>query len=189
MNSASSFKEFYETSFSNGNNQVQAQKLANEFFTDFIHNIPLKMDVLESYLTEGHFDLFYMSLADLKYLIEFSDNLSRYWHFLRGYSEALSKLRADFSVKGAKSLYVNYFVKYGDRRFLRNEHWFEKKRWEFLDEMVNIYSEDDLRQFFIKYQQALAENLKIYISFILAFVKDLEKLTVTHPSDITVKKL
>jgi hypothetical protein len=188
MNSASSFKEFYEASFLKGENQAEAQKMAAEFFTDFIHYTPLKLEMLESYLSGGHIDSFYRSLADLKYLIEFSDNLSRYWHLLRGYSGALSKLKADFSVKGAKYLYTYYFGKYGDRRFLRNEHWFEKKRWEFLDELQNIYSEDDLRQFFFKYQQVLAENLKIYTSFMMLFIKDIETQEVSHISGILIGK-
>lgn len=174
MNSAQLFKEFYESSFSLGENQSQAQKLADEFVSDFIHYTPLKLEMLESYLSGGHIDLFYKSLTDLKYLIEFSDDLSRYWHFLRGYSGALAKLKEDLSVKGAKNLYAYYFNKYGERRDLRNEHWFEMKRWEFLDEIQNIYSNAELKTFFIKYQHVLAENLKIYSSFLILFIKDVE---------------
>lgn len=178
MNSASSFKEFYESSFLKGENPNQAQKLAEEFFADFVQNTPLKLEMLEYYLSGGQIDRLYILLPDLKYLIEFSDDLNRYWHLLRAYSGALSKLESDLSVKVAKNLYAYYFSKYGDRRFLRNEHWFEKKRWEFLDEIQNIYSEDQLKQFFLHYQRILAENLKIYVSFSMLFIKDFEALKV-----------
>lgn len=176
MNSASSFKEFYESSFLKGENPKQAKKLAEEFFADFVQNTPLKLEMLESHLSAGQIEQFYMLLPDLKYLIEFSDDLNRYWHLLRAYSGALSKLRNDLSVKGAKNLYAYYFSKYGDRRFLRNEHWFEKNRWEFLDEIQNIYSEDQLRYFYIHYQRITIENIKIYTSFLMLFIKDLENL-------------
>ncbi|MDO9613308.1 MAG: hypothetical protein Q7J86_02130, partial [Bacteroidota bacterium] len=100
------------------------------------------------------------------------------------------KLKNDLSVKGAKNLYAYYFSKYGDRRFLRNEHWFEKKRWEFLDEIQNIYSEDQLRQFVIHYKRITMENMTIYTSFLMLFIKDLENLNmpqITIPSIDKVK--
>lgn len=174
MNSASSFREFYESSFFQREDACQAKILADKFFADFVDSTPQKLELLVSYLSGGQMDQFYRLLPDLKFLIEFSDDLNRYWHLLRAYSGALSKLKNDLSVKGAKSLYAYYFSKYGDRRFLRNEHWFEKKRWEFLDEIQTIYSEDQLRQFYIHYQRMLEENLKIYNSFLLLFIKDLE---------------
>lgn len=174
MNSASSFKEFYEVSFLQGENPDQARKLAEQFFDDVVHYTPLKLEMLESYLSGGHIDLFYKSLTDFKYFIEYSDNLSRYWHVLRAYSGALSKLKDDLTVKGAKNLYAYYYNKYGDRRVLRSEHWFENKRWEFLDEIQNIYSEDELKKFFLKYQHVLSENLIIYNSFLMLFIKDIE---------------
>jgi hypothetical protein len=175
MNSASSFIEFYKASFLQDENPQRAQKLAEEFLADVVYFTPLKLDMLESYLSGGHIDLFYKSLTDLKYLVEFSDDLNRYWHLLRAYSGALSKLKDDLTVKGAKNLYAYYFSIYGDRRALRNEHWFEKKRWEFLDEMLNIFSEHELRSFFLKHQHVLVENLAMYSSFLMRFIKDVEK--------------
>lgn len=175
-NSARSFKEFYEASFKNEEDQVKAQKLFDELYSDFISYTPINLELLESYLNVGHIDYFYKSIADLKYLIEFSDDFNRYWHLLRAYSGALSKLKANQSVKGSKKIYYYYFAKYGDRRFLRNEHWFEEKRWEFLDELQSIYTDDELENFILKYQRILAENLKIYVSFLLEFIDDLKNL-------------
>jgi len=174
---ALSFKKYYEESFRKEDQSV-SEKLATEFFADFIHYTPIKLELLDSYLKTGRIDYFYQSLSDLKYLVEFSDNLNRYWYLLRAYSTAISKLKADRSVKNAKKLYSHYFEIYGDRRMLRNEHWFEKKRWEFLDELQLINREDELSEFIFKYQQVLFENLKIYESFIMTFIADLKKLQV-----------
>lgn len=184
MKSAKSFKEFFEASFKDEVNQTEAKKLLDDFIADFIHFTPIKLELLESYLIAGHFDLFYKSLDDLKYLIEFSDNLSRYWFLLRAYSGALAKLKADQTVKGSKMLYSYYFEKYGDRRMIRNEHWFEKKRWEFLDALQEIFSDHELENFIHKYDRILVENFEIYASFLLVFIKDLQRI---HSRPVVLK--
>jgi hypothetical protein len=184
--SAISFKEFYEASFLKETDQSMSQKNVDDFVADFIYYTPIKLELLESYLRAGNIDFFYNSLTDLKYLVEFSDNLNRYWYLIRAYSGALSKLKANQSVKGAKKLYSYYFEKYGDRRTIRNEHWFEKKRWEFLDELHAIYSEDELEAFILKYQRILFDSLEIYMSFVMAFINDLKRL---QTSATQVKKL
>lgn len=184
--SAISFKEFYEASFKKEPNQSTSQKNFEQFVSDFIYYTPIKLELLESYLNAGNIDFLYNSLTDLKYLIEFSDNLNRYWYLIRAYSGALSKLKANPSVKGASKLYSYYFEKYGDRRTIRNEHWFENKRWEFLDELHAIYREDELEAFILKYQRILADSLEIYMSFVMAFINDLKRL---QPSVAPVKKL
>jgi hypothetical protein len=176
MNTARFFLEYYESSFKNEFNQKNGNKCSNEFISDFIYFTPIKIELLGSYISAGQITLFYKSLIDLKYLIEFSDNFNRYWHVLRGYSETLSKLKEDPSVKNSKRLYCSYFEKYGDRRTIRNEHWFEKKRWEFLDEMNCIYTDEELQKFIQKYLQVLSENFKIYLSFLKIFINDLQKL-------------
>ncbi len=175
MNSAKSFVEFYQTSFKSEVSEDIAQKLSDDFFADFIYYTPIKLDLLESYLKAGQIDYFYKSLADFKYLVEYSDDFNRYWYILRAYSGALSKLKDNLTVKGSKKLYSYYFEKYGDRRILRNEHWFELKRWEFLDELQSIYTAAELEYFILKYQRILLENLTIYKSFVKAFIIDLKK--------------
>lgn len=178
-NSAQSFKQFYEVSFLK-ENPAKAQQLSNEFFKNFMASTPRKLKQLELCLKAGQFEDFYNLLPDLKYLIEYSNDLSRYWYFLRGYSGALAKLRADQTVKGSKKLYSHYFERYGDRRIIRNEHWFEKKRWEFLDELQSIFSEYELELFIRKYRNILSENFEVYSSFILIFIKDLKILQSTQ---------
>jgi len=175
--SAISFKSYYENSFGK-EDPSESKKLAAVFFAEFIHYTPIKLELLHSYLVNGQIDSFYHSLSDLKYLVEFSDSLNRYWYLLRAYSRAISKLKADPSVKNAKKMYSHYFEIYGDRRTLRKEHWFEKKRWEFLDELQLIYREDELSDFISKYEQVLSENLKTYVSFLMGLIADLKKLRV-----------
>ena len=184
--SAHLFKIYYEDSFSK-KDQLARQDLVSEFFNDFIRCTPIKLDLLNSYIKTGRIDCFYQSIIDLKYLVEFSDDINRYWYLLRAYSGALSKLKANQSVKESKKLYSYYFERYGDRRALRNEHWFEKKRWEFLDELQLIYREDELSDFIEKYQRVLSENLNIYASFIIAFISDLKKLLPLHTKNVKLK--
>lgn len=187
MNSARSFIEYYEASFKAEAGIEKSRQLTDQLCSDFIIYTPVTLELLETYLNAGQIEYFYKSLTDLKYLIEFSDNFSRYWHLLRAYSGALSKLKTDRSVKNSKKIYYYYFARYGDRRILRNEHWFEAKRWEFLDELQTIYTEDELEIFILKYQQILSENLKIYVSFLMAFMIDLKNIY--KPDSVVTKKI
>ncbi|MDP2334934.1 MAG: hypothetical protein Q8N05_00495 [Bacteroidota bacterium] len=176
MYSASSFKEFFEASLAGEKGQANSKQLSEEFFSDFIHFTPIHLELMELYLSTGHIDLFYKSLADLKYLVEYSDSLNRYWFLMRGYSGALSKLKANQTIKASKKIYGYYIKKYGGRRLIRNEHWFEKQRWEFLDELQLICTEDELEEFIRKYQQIMSENFKIYVSFLRVFINNLKNL-------------
>lgn len=176
MDSAKSFKEYFEASFLNEADQKKAALLSQYFFTDFLYCTPLELQLLGSHLNDGNIDLFYKSLSNLKYLVEYSDNLNRYWYLLRAYSGALAKLKSDQTVKGSKKLYLYYFNKYGDRRLIRNEHWFEKKRWEFLDELQSIYTDKDLSNFVRKYSLVLLETMKIYNAYLTSFMNDLKQL-------------
>lgn len=173
---AKAFTTFFYDSFSNGLNDSGAQKLADGFIQDFIHLTPVKLELIRSYLDACQFELFFQSLNDLKYLNEFSDNFNRYWYVIRAYSGALAKMKRNYSIKGSKKIYYYYYQKYGDRRPLRNEHWFEKKRWEFLDELQLIYSENELDKFMFKYQQKLIESLKLYASYVLRLVAELKRV-------------
>lgn len=175
INSAKMFKEFYLASFSKDAGGLDSQRLSDEFIANFISTTPVKLQKLQSYLNEGKIEDFYNSLPDLKLLVEFSDYLNRYWYLLRGYSGALAKLKANPTVKGTKRLLSYYFEKYGDRRILRNEHWFEKKRWEFLDELNDLYNDVEIELFLVKYQRILSDNFEIYSSFVSTFISCLEE--------------
>ena len=124
MNSAKSFVEFYQTSFKSEVSEDIAQKLSDDFFADFIYYTPIKLDLLESYLKAGQIDYFYKSLADFKYLVEYSDDFNRYWYILRAYSGALSKLKDNLTVKGSKKIYtaaeLEYFILKYQRILLEN---------------------------------------------------------------------
>ncbi len=176
MNIAKAFKEYFEASFGQESDQSKVYRQNCEFLSDFVLYVPVELDLLESYLNASQFFLFYQSLNDLKFLIEFSDDLNRYWYVMRAYSGALFRLKSDFSVKAAKRLYCYYFDRYGDRRFLRNEHWFECKRWEFLDELLLTNTDDELDAFIFKYKHLLSEDFQLYSSFLMGFIYDLKKL-------------
>jgi len=173
--SVQEFKDYYEASI-HVENPETAQQRVSEFFRKFVLSTKRETVLLESYLKSGNIVKSYELLAKFKYLIEYSDDLSRYWHLMRGYSGALAKLNTDKSVKGAKRLYAYYFEKYGDRRILKEEHWFERKRWEFLDELESIFTEYEIETFAKKYQRVLIENFEIYSSFLTAFILDLKRL-------------
>lgn len=174
-NSAAAFKKFIEVSFGIETPE-KVQQQTNEYFRNFIYSTQKKLDLLEFHLKKEDYAALYNLLPELKFLVEYSDELSRYWYFMRGYSGALLKLSNDLTVKGSKKLYAAYFEKYGDRRNIRDEHWFEVKRWEFLDELNTIYNEFELKAFMWKYHNVLSDNLKIYSSFMMAFINDLKKL-------------
>jgi hypothetical protein len=143
---------------------------------DFIAVTNGRLESLKNLLEERKLNEFYFALPEFRYLAEYSNDLSRYWYLMRGYSGALSKLAYDKNVKGAKKLYTYYFEKYGDRRIIRKEHWFEKKRWEFLDDMQDVFNEYELEIFFRKYTMALDETFKTYSSFLKRFINDLRRL-------------
>lgn len=170
---AQSFVEFFESSFQLAG-ELSAHDQTQLFLADFIHFTPQKLELLESLIDSGNLEYFYVSLADLKYLVEFSGDFSRYWYLMRAYSGALYKLQENYSVKGSKKVYCYYFDKYGGRRILKDEHWFEEKRWEFLDELSDIFSEEELGKFIAKYQQVLRKNLSEYRAVVMAFIKALK---------------
>lgn len=174
-NSVQAFRDFYVASFIK-EGQGDAEQLASAFFKRFYVSITQNCILLESYLKAGKISDFYNSIGELKYLVEYSDDLSRYWFLIRAYSGALAKIEADKTVKGAKKLYAYYFEKYGDRRTIKDEHWFEKKRWEFLDELQGIYNEYELELFVNKFLHILNENFRIYASLLNAFINDLKRI-------------
>ncbi len=172
MEAVRSFVDYFRSTFKE-ETEPKSSKLSTEFFDDFIHYTPIRLRQLEACIIAGNTECFYKSLADLKYLVEFSDHFNRYWYLLRAYSGALTRLKKDRSVKGSKRVYAYYFENYGDRRILKNEHWFEEKRWEFLDELAGIYTETELGLFIDKYQHVLVKNYEIYVSYMNAFINKL----------------
>jgi len=177
MDTSKVFIEFFESSFQDEKNRTEQSPNVSKFFSEFVKDTPLKLEKLEDFLKEGRIDQFYQLLIELKYLVEFSDDLNRYWHVLRAYSEALMKLKSQMTVKESKRIYSYYFDKYGDRRLIRQEHWFEKKRWEFLDELQNIYSNDKLCVFILKYEKVLFDDFRIFVSHVVQIISGVNVYT------------
>ncbi len=147
-----------------------------DFFIDFLNYIPEQIKQLENAISCGQFDLFYLKINDLKFLCEYSEVLNKNWFLLRAYSGGLKKIAESPTVKSTKLVYAYYFLKYGDRRILRNEHWFEQKRWEFLDDLNSIYTTGELEAFFRKYNAIVSEYFKEYKSELLHFKSDIEQI-------------
>lgn len=162
------FVEYLHRIYADETNIERGEKLANAFLCDFVVYTPQKLQLIGSFALAGNFYAAYHSLPDLKILNAFSDELHRYWLLLRAYSGALTRLRENYSVTGAKNLYVYYFGKYGQRRVHRIDHWFEKQRWEFLDELAAIFTESDLDHFLAKYRNKF---LKIQGAYLFALNK------------------
>ena len=176
MKAAESFVSYFESSYTVGKDLTIVSNLSDEFFCDFIRLTPLSMDKLQDYLGSSQWGKFHLKLNDLKYLCEYSDNLSRYWYILRGYSSALEKISDKPTVKNTKQVYVYYYNRYGDRRILKDEHWFEKLRWEFLDEIPKIYLEAELNNFIVKYHQAVQILLNEYRKDLENFIREVQFL-------------
>ncbi|WP_163712253.1 hypothetical protein [Mangrovibacterium lignilyticum] len=156
--------------------QSVGQKTSNETITRFTESTQKTLIQLQSYIDERKLDQFYKEIEELKFMIEYSDELNKNWLFIRAYSGALRFLLKDISVINAKDVFVYYEVRYGGRRILRNENWFEQIRWEFLDELQTANDQVKLSQFVSKRVKKLNDCFQVYKSELLLFIQSLQKL-------------
>lgn len=168
-NSVQIFKDLREASLLS-KDQAELDQITTGLLKGFVGSTKQKFELLGSHLKDDRIVDFYNLLPEFKCFVEYSDELNRYYYLLRGYSGALAKLKERTSVKEAKRIYAYYFGKYGDRRLIVNEHWLEKKRWEFLDELQGIYSEFELSLFIEKFQYILKVNFRTYKHFLFGFL-------------------
>jgi len=120
------------------------ENISKDFFCDFIQFTPTILYELDKYLEDKRIELFYNRLNDLKYLCVFNENLNLFWFSMRALSGTLFRLNSPGGLNNAKKLHSYYLEKYGDRKVLSNENWFENKRWIFLDSLEKITSEAEL---------------------------------------------
>ncbi|PTN02417.1 hypothetical protein [Mangrovibacterium marinum] len=159
------------TSQGNSPKQTDDQSL-REFtasVTDTLSNLQQKLD-------SGAIQAFYEQIESLKYLIEYSDELNKNWYLIRAYSGALKRLMQEKTVEHAAKVYAYYEQTYGGRRVLRSENWFEQQRWEFIDELKTIGSQEALNKFLEKRTKKLNGYFQGYKSELLLFIQDLQKL-------------
>ncbi len=166
MDEAASFIYYFRESLDQKeNDQEPVENVSESFFPDFIQLTPVVLGELENYLQEKQLGLFYNRLNDLKYLCVFDENLNLFWFCMRALSGALTKL-GHGRVNGTKKLHQYYLDKYGGREALRNENWFENRRWIFLDALEKVETEEQLKKLIENYHVVLncyLENYKFHL--------------------------
>lgn len=116
---------------------------------------------------------FYESLADLKFFIEYTDEINKYWYLVRAYSGALTRLLQAVSIENAGEVFQYYESKYGGRRIIRNENWFEQQRWDFLDELQSVKTVEALQKFVDKRTKKLNDSFQVLKSELLIFLQNI----------------
>lgn len=148
----------------------------NFFISEFVDYIPEFMAEMQRDIDDRKISNFYIKLNNLKYLIEFSDELNKCWYILRAYSGGLKKLLETSTIEEAKKIHQYYVDRYGGRRVLKDENWFEEKRWAFLDQLKELKTNKSLNLFIEFYIEKLNEYFASYKKEILQFRNDIKRL-------------
>lgn len=149
---------------------------SNQAIDELTGGIKATLLKLQDHLDTLNIQSFYDQIEDLKYLIEYSDELNKNWYMIRAYSGALRKLLNEKTVENASNVYLYYEQTYGGRRILRSENWFEQNRWEFIDELRSVDSVLKLNGFIEKRTKKLNGFFQSYKSELLIFLDQLQKL-------------
>ena len=176
MNSIESFIEYFRNTLDEKNrNLLKEKKISKDFFDDFIKYTPKTISELNQYILDDRISLFYSKLNDLKYLCIFDEELNKYWFAMRGLSGAIAKLLVKKDLENARKVHQYYIHKYGDRIALRDENWFENKRWQFLDSLEILNSDDQLSHFINQNKIVLKCYLDNYHFHVNCFIGDIRK--------------
>ena len=154
----------------------KSMNVSNELLEEFTNHLPKVIDELETHLIKHEINDFYIKIKNLKYLCEYSDDFNSYWLLLRSTSGGINRLLVNPTPDHATEVYIYYFNKYGGRRNLRNENWFENHRWTFLDKITNMKSDDELNSFILEKIDSLTNYFQRYKKELDFFVIDLKEL-------------
>lgn len=163
------------TNQSAGHSLNAKEVVNNQSLQEFINSITATLTNLQNYIDKKDIQSFYGQIEELKYLIEYSDELNKNWYLIRAYSGALRRLLKERSIENVMSIYRYYEQTYGGRRILRDENWFEQNRWEFIDELKSIDSPEKLDLFLEKRIKKLNGYFQGYKSELLIFIQELQK--------------
>ncbi|WP_423127345.1 hypothetical protein [Gaoshiqia sp. Z1-71] len=178
MAAAESFVRHYNKSLFKAVNKKDETPLRgkNIFINEFLIYVPEILDELQQYIDSSQLHNFYIKLNNLKFLVEYADDLNRYWFVLRAYSGGLRKLMEEKTVRHSLDVYLYYYLKYGKRRILKDENWFEHKRWEFLDQLTKVDDENELAAFINRMMESLDQYFQVYKNELLRFHSDVKKI-------------
>lgn len=140
---------------------------------ELVKTVKETLSSMQEYIDSQNIHSFYNSLADLKFFIEYADEINKNWYLVRAYSGALYRLLQSVSVENAADVFQYYESKYGGRRIIRNENWFEQQRWDFLDELQLVDSVPALHKFIDKRIKRLNSSFQVFKSELLIFIKTL----------------
>ncbi|MCW0483564.1 hypothetical protein [Gaoshiqia sediminis] len=174
MTSAESFFRHY--SLSNKARFSEESCSDNEFLSDFLVFVPEVLADLQDNIDHRQIAEFYKNLIHLKFMVEYADDLNRYWYLLRAYSGGLKRLMDKQTVQHAMEVYLYYHHRYGARRIFKQENWFENKRWQFLDRLIDVEDSKGLAIFFEQVTDELSENFQIYKNSLLRFHREVKKI-------------
>lgn len=175
MTPAERFYKYFNRAYGYSEGDVPSDK-KNAFIEEFISQIPEIMDELETHLLKHEIHEFYIKIKNLKYLSEYSEEFNRYWLLLRSVSGGLNRVLENPSKEHIANVYVYYFSRYGGRRKLRDENWFEGHRWEFLDRLSKITTDDELNDFILEKIDDLSSYFQLYKKELSFFMLELKKL-------------
>jgi len=165
----SSHNQLKESKTLGVNQRIQGN---NQEFHSLLDGIKKTLAKLQRYIECMDLQSFYQQIEELKYLIEYSDELNKNWYMIRAYSGALARLLEKKTPEHAIEVYTYYEQTYGGRRILRDENWFEQNRWEFLDELKSVSSLEKLDSFVEKRTKKLNGFFQAYKSELLIFIQD-----------------
>lgn len=175
MTPAERFFKYFNNAYRH-EGSVKSSKFSNEFVDDFITYIPEAIDELETNLLKHEISDFYIKIKNLKYLCEYSEEFNRCWLLLRATSGGLKRLLEEPTINHATEVYIYYYSKYGGRRKLKHENWFEHHRWDFLDKLSELKSDDELNEFILERIEVLSSYFFIYKKELESFINDLKRL-------------
>lgn len=166
-------KNIHVTSSSNQRTPVSITRSEREHLNQLVDSIRENLSSMQQNLEKKNILAFYESLSELKFFIEYSDELNKNWYIIRAYSGALSRLNNGLSLENVSATAQYYEAKYGGRRVLRNESWFEQQRWDFLDELQTVDSVAALQKFLDKRTRKLIESFHVFKSELLIFLQSI----------------
>ncbi|MGQ8338276.1 hypothetical protein ACUNWD_17110 [Sunxiuqinia sp. A32] len=177
MNSARTFVNYFTSSYHLAKGvKKKGSTLRNEFLEEFVVYIPEIIEELEGCIQNNDVSTFYHKLNNLKFLCEYTDTINRYWYLLRAYSGGLMRLADCPNQQKAVEVYIYYYNKYGGRRILKDENWFENLRWKFLDQLIEVEDDKELYVLIDDTYLSLAKFFDIYKTELLNFLQSVKEI-------------